>query len=450
MTAVRAMPRPAGVGRIDALRRDPLVRNSFLLMLTTGLGAVSGFLFWLIAARFYSTTEVGQASSLLSSVALLSYFSLFGFSCAMVRCLPTSQNQAADTSTAISVVFLCGVAITLGFAIAGPWLAHDLGFVRDSVIHLLLFVMLATGAAINLLTDSIFVACRATSANLLISSVLMGAVKLALLAATGAFGAFGIFAASGIASTVAAVISIVVIRRYLRIRLRPWISRVSLHRMLRYSLSSYLADFFNLIPQIALPIIVLHQLGPVWSAVYFVAFQIAILASCVSYAIGGSLFVEGSHEDGDLRGIALRSAGLMFTLTGAAVVLLVVLANPVLRVFGADYASNGTGTLIMFAVWSPAVAFNTWVSFLLKITRQLIVLTLSNVVFVVVTIGVALAKVPDGLPWAAAAWGLGNLLSGVVASLGLVRRGKGIYRSTLMRFLTAARLTMRRARESAG
>jgi O-antigen/teichoic acid export membrane protein len=417
VTAGRLASRP---NPLATLHRDPLVRNSFFLMLTTLLGAGSGFLFWLIVARLFSTAAVGEASSLLSSVALLSYFSLFGFSSALIRFLPTSADRAADTGTASSAVSLCGVVMALGFAVAAPWLASELGFVRSSGTHLLLFVVLATCAAVNLLTDSIFVACRATNANLLINGVLMNVVKLALLTAAVTFDAFGIFAASGVASAVAAVVSIAVIRRHLRIPFRLRIHRDSLRRMVRYSLSSYLSGCLNLVPQLALPLIVLHQLGPVRSAVYFMAFQIANLVNSASYAIGESLFAEGSHEGGNLRAIAFRSAGLMLAVTGAAAGLLMLLAGPALTVFGADYASAGTRTLILFALSSLAVAFNTWASFLLKITRELRALTVSNIVFVVVTIGVALAGIPHGLPWAAVAWSAGHLLSGGVAAFALV------------------------------
>ncbi len=426
MTQAGVPSRPRLLALLSTLRRDPLMRNSFFLMLTTGLGAGSGFFFWLIVARLYPTVEVGQASSLLSSVALLSYFSLFGFSNALIRYLPTSRNRAEDTSTAISSVFLCGIVVSLSFALVAPLFADELGFVRSSLTHVVLFVLLATGAAVNLLTDSIFVASRATNSNLLINGVFMSIAKLALPALAVSYGAFGIFAASGVASTIAAVISIVAIRRNLNIAIRPRISWNAIRRMLRYSLGNYLSGSLNLIPQIALPIIILHQLGPVAAAVYFVAFQISNLVSSASYAIGESLFAEGSHESDSLRVLALRSGKLLLAITGAGVVIVTLLANPILRLFGAEYAETGTTTLILFTVSSLAVAFNTWTSFLLRVTRQLRSLVFSNVVFVLVILGVAAFKVSDGLNWAAAAWGLGNLLTGLVAGAALLphlRRG---------------------------
>jgi O-antigen/teichoic acid export membrane protein len=410
--------------QLSEWRRDPLVRNSFFLMATTALGAGSGFLFWLVVARFYPTAQVGQASSLLSCVALLSYFSLFGFSNALVRYLPTSAHRAQDTSTAICSVVVCGVVVSLTFAVVGPWFAGDLGFVRSSLPHLGLFVLLACGAAVNLLTDSIFLAARAAGANLVINGIFMSVIKLALPIATVAFGAFGIFAASGIASTLAAAISLGAIRRSLRIPVRLEIAWASLRRMVRYSMTSYLSGSLNIIPQIALPIIVLHHLGPIVAAVYFMALQISNLICAVSYAVGESLFAEGSHESRDLRTLAVRSGGLMLGITGAAVLVVISLARPILRLFGDDYARIGTTTLIIFAATSLAVAFHTWTSFLLRVTCQMRALVLSDVVFVAVILAVALYKVPDGLDWAPIAWGAGNLVAGVVAAAALRKPGQ--------------------------
>jgi O-antigen/teichoic acid export membrane protein len=391
-------------------------------MATTALGAAAGFLFWLIVARLYPTAQVGQASSLLSSVALLSYFSLFGFSSALIRFLPISTAPGRDAGTAIAMVTVCSLVLSSGFAVIGPWFAHDLDFVRSSASHVAFFVVLATGAAVNLLTDSIFVAARATRTNLLINGVLMSVAKLGMPLLTIAYGAFGIFVASGAASTLAAVVSVVVLRRRLVIPVRAMISWKSLRAMLGYSLSSYLSGCLNLLPLIALPIIVLHELGPVLAAVYFVAFQISNLVSAASYAIGEALFAEGSHEDGRLRQLARRSAGMMLAVTGIGGVAVAGLAVPILRLFGDDYARHGTATLVLFAFSSLAVAFNTWASFLLKVQRRLRLLVASNLVFVIVIFAVALGRLHNGLIWAPLAWGLGNLVSGAVAAGGLLPR----------------------------
>jgi O-antigen/teichoic acid export membrane protein len=115
-----------------------------------------------------------------------------------------------------------------------------------------------------------------------------------------------------------------------------------------------------------------------------------------------------------------RSAVVTFVVITPAVATVVLLAHPILMVFGPQYAAGGRDTLVVLALSAFAVAFNTWSSFLLKITRQLLALTLSNVVYAGGTVLLVVLGVAHGPVWVAAAWGVGNLLSGVAATLALV------------------------------
>jgi len=57
---------------------DPLFKNAYFLMFSSLTSAGSGFFFWLIAARFYSTTDIGLASAMISAMGLISMLSLLG------------------------------------------------------------------------------------------------------------------------------------------------------------------------------------------------------------------------------------------------------------------------------------------------------------------------------------------------------------------------------------
>jgi branched-subunit amino acid transport protein len=95
----------------------------------------------------------------------------------------------------------------------------------------------------------------------------------------------------------------------------------------------------------------------------------------------------------------------------------------VLTLFGSTYAADARACLIVLAVSAIAVAFNTWSSFLLKVTRQLPAMNLSNLVYAAVTVVLAALGAPHGLVWIGVAWGVGNLVSGLVAIAALALRG---------------------------
>ncbi|ATY12110.1 hypothetical protein CU254_17785 [Amycolatopsis sp. AA4] len=405
------------------LKSDPLVRNSFFLMATTALGAGSGFVFWIVVARLYPPAEVGWASSLLSAVTLLSYFSGLGLSSSLVRYLPTTASRSAHVSSALTSVAVTGTVLGAGFALVAPFVSPGLSFLSGSFPEIALFALLAMAVAQNLLTDSVFVAVRAAKYNLLLNGVLMSAVKLALPIAFVGAGAIGIFLSSTMASAVAAVASILVIRQRLRIPVRPRVYPATLRTTLAYSLGNYASSCLNLLPLLVLPLLVLRSLGPEASAAYFVAFQIANFVNAVPFAVGEALFAEGSHEQEDLKQLAKRSALLILAIVLPAVSVTVALAKPVLTLFGASYAADARNCLVVLAVSALAVAFNTWSGFLLKVTRQLPAMNLSNVVYAGVTVGLAALGAQHSLGWLAAAWGVGNLASGLVSVAALALRG---------------------------
>jgi len=60
------LPRHLGLAR-----RHPLFANSFFLWSSAGIGALSGFAFWTLAARWYGSSEIGLASAGLAGWSLL-------------------------------------------------------------------------------------------------------------------------------------------------------------------------------------------------------------------------------------------------------------------------------------------------------------------------------------------------------------------------------------------
>ncbi len=402
---------------VAGIRSDPLVRNSFFLMATTGTMAVLGFGFWLVVARLFPVEQVGQATTLLSALALLSYFSMVGMDSTLVRRLPTSARRPELVSTALVTIGLAAAVVSMAFGLIAPLVSPELGFVSDSWVSLGIFVVLAVFAALNLATNSVFVALRSARWNLLINGLLMGLTKLALPFLFVWGGALGIYSASGVASGLAAVASVWAIRRRLQIRLSWTISRTVLRETFRYSLGTYVSGALNLAPQLVIPILVLAHLGPVVAAAYFMAFQIVTVINSISFAVGESLFAEGSHAEEGLRALMTRSALLMAVVTTPAVGVVVLLAGPALSIFGPTYAETATMALVVLAVSSFAVAFHTWASFLLKITDRLSALNVAEGVFAVVTIVLVLVAADVGPAWIAAAWGAGNLAAGAVATL---------------------------------
>ena len=84
--------------------RNPLYRNSIFLMLSSTVGAGTGFIFWIIAARLYSTEDVGLSSAIVSVMRLLMLLSFVGLNIGFIRYLPEKENKKDFVNTSLTIV----------------------------------------------------------------------------------------------------------------------------------------------------------------------------------------------------------------------------------------------------------------------------------------------------------------------------------------------------------
>lgn len=82
------LPIPKTRAELQHHLRDPLYKSSYFIMLTSISNAGFGFLFWILAARLYPKEDVGVATALISSMALLVLLSRFGLDQSIIRFFP--------------------------------------------------------------------------------------------------------------------------------------------------------------------------------------------------------------------------------------------------------------------------------------------------------------------------------------------------------------------------
>ncbi|MFD7734722.1 oligosaccharide flippase family protein [Kitasatospora phosalacinea] len=390
-------------------------RSSFFLLTSSVLTAGLGFVFWVMVARFYPPEQVGLATSLISATSLLAYLSLFGVNSTLVRFPAVDGSRNAQITQALvlvaSIAVVAGVLYLFGLAWYGPKLL----FIRRNLLTAGLFVLFCVWAAVNQLTDSVFIAARQSQYNVLVDGLLQGVVKLLLPVGLAGFGVYGILGSAGAGYAVAALASLLLMR--LRTGFRPdfYGRGTRLREQLPFALSSYVSSLLNLLPVMVLPLIVLEHLGTAATGFYYMAFQIASLLHAISLAVSEAVFAEVSSDE-SLFGVLLRRSARTLVVVQVPAVLAVVLGSGLLlRLFGSAYHHSAQGALVTLAVGALAVALNTWSSFALKLAGRMGHLILSNIVFCGLTIGLAAYVAPHGLLWVAGAWGVGNLASGLYA-----------------------------------
>lgn len=395
------------------LYADSLLKNSFYLLLTTATMAGFGFVFWLIVSRLYAPEQVGVASSLISSMIFLSYVSLLGFNSTFVRFLPKSEKRSEQINTGLIMVGGASLVLGLLYALIAPAISAKLGVLHQHWYSVPLFALLVMGFAVNLVTDSIFVAFREAKFNFYVDGLFASSLQLIVPFLLVSLGSYGIFAAQGSAAFIAMIASITLLALRFDFRPRFKIDRATISAVYKYSSGSYLANLLNIAPTMILPLTVLNRLGAAAAGYYYFAFMMANLLFTVGYAITQSLFAEGAHDEVALKHLIMKSLKTMVMVMIPASLLLGLLGSYILRIFGSDYATQSVDALRILAVSGMAVALYSLLGVVLRLQGKLRQLIIANAIYCTVIVVMSLEFASRGLVWVALSFLAGNLASAI-------------------------------------
>lgn len=410
-------PSPAlVVQRLRAARRDPLLMNSALILVTTLLMAAGGALFWVIAARLASPEAVGLAGSLVAAGDALALFAQLGLNVALVRTMSTSSRQAADVSAASLVVGIAGLVFAGGYALLLPMVSPRLADVLHSPWMIAVYALLVAGTAINVLSDSIFLAVDRVRAFLVTNGIVMGILKCSLPFALAGAGAAGLYSSVGTAYLLVGLVSLWIILRRLggHIGFAP---SVELRRARHFAGATYVTYLLAVLPLLVLPVIVINALGPAHAGTWFISFQVASLLNAVILAVANATYAESERARHDRHHVVRKGGLTLMGVSVAGALAMLVLAPYFLAIFGDHYQGEGTATLRVLALATVAAAFDYWGMIRLRLAHDLKVMILVQAAGTTVMLVLAVVAAPHGIIWVAAAWGVGHVVVGVLGAV---------------------------------
>ncbi len=400
------------VGRLVLrLRTDSLVRNSLYLLFSTGLRAVFSLVFWIIAARSFSTAETGAASSLLSATAFIALLALLGLDTSFIRYLPGAKNRDSLITGGLTVAMICGLVLAALYVLAVPTIAPHLEFIDRSLPLAIGVIVVTSTASVNGLTDSIFIGSHKSGYIALTDGAIAGVVKIGALLFFVGSGAFGLYTASSAGLVATTLASIVLIATPLGWRPRFRDSLNALRPLARFSGANYATELLAIIPQTVLPIIMLDRLGPSDAAYYFVAYQVAGLTYATIFAVQSTMLAEGGRTHTNLRSLVRRSTRLILMVSLPVVLVVALGSHWILLVFGAKYSAHGTPALLVLMVTTLPMAAYSIIYSVIRLVGRLRVLVTSSVLFAGALCGLAWLLAPRGLVAATAAWPLSIALA---------------------------------------
>ena len=400
-------------------------------MLGAGVTSVLGFPYWLLAARSYPAAEVGVTAALLSTMFLVSAGTQLGLSGVLVRVVPVAGDEVrrvlviayAATALAATVVATAVVA-TVEFW--SPKLSDTL--------HQPLWAawFIAGTAFLNVFTiqDSVLAGLR-RARWVPVENISYSVVKLALLALFASAGwSIGIFVSWVMPAGIAAVVVTAILFRNLRhgaaVKRDDALEVPALRRAVRLSLGNYIGYLALMGSTSLMPVMIVNELGAAAAAKFYAAWTIAAVLPLVASSFSTSLTVEGTRSGTPIRRL-LRDAVIGSCSVLVPVVVVIVVAAPLLlRLFGKSYSEDASTVLRLLAlaaIPNVVVGVSQGVA---RIQDRVAIIAAGQSVIAVVTIGVmAVLLRPVGIEAGGIAWLVGQLVGAAVLWCVVIRRAFG-------------------------
>ncbi len=157
-------------------------------------------------------------------------------------------------------------------------------------------------------------------------------------------------------TTVACVVGAVQLRRLVGYRPRPSLRPARGRPLLALGIPNQLLTLTERAPGLVLPLLLAHMVSPEAAAYWYPAWMMAWAAYTAPMLMGIVQFSEGVRDPDRLVATTWASLRLSLAVGGVAAAVLVLLARPLLRLLGEQYADSSTDALRWLAAGLVAYA----------------------------------------------------------------------------------------------
>lgn len=335
------------------LRRDgDLLTNSGSLMGTTVVTAAFGFVYWWVAAREFSPAAVGSASAAVSAMTLIGTLGMFGMGTMLIAELPRMTRDKWRLITSCMVT--AGLAAMAGALIYVALAGFAVPSLRDAVPSVLMAILLVAGISLNgatLVLDEGLIGLLSGPLQL-VRNLYFAVGKLVLLTVLAVLplsvSGGGILASwvGGIVLSVA-LLAVSLRRRGMWGPMRPGlefirtrIGQAFTHNMLNMAL---------FLPRTTLPLVVTAVLSTRATAGFYTAWMVFTFIVMIPSNLATTLFAVAAGDRVAMRSKVRTALAVSLLLGIPASAVLAFGAEPIMSVFGAEYARTASGALAVLA-----------------------------------------------------------------------------------------------------
>jgi O-antigen/teichoic acid export membrane protein len=334
------------------------------LIATTVVTSATGFVFWWLAARYFSRDAVGLAGAAISAMILLSQVAELGLGTKLAGVLHRHERPHALAATALLAGGVSAVVLGLIFSLLIPTIFPELDPLTSHPLSLFIFV---GGVALGTVGSILDQLMAAMSQNLrrLIRNIVFSFGRLGLfpLAAMGLLHDGVAIYAVWVAGVAVSFLVLLTPGNARRGRTMGPLTWLHLGRMAGDSMSHHVINLARSSSIWILPLLVTVVLSKEANASFYVALLLANFLALVGSSATFTLYIVAARTPHILW------QQIRFTLGVSALVVVVgtavtaVFARSVLSLFGEAYAVAGYPAIVVLAATTLPVAIKDhWIS----------------------------------------------------------------------------------------
>ena len=380
-----------------------------------------GFLFWLVAARFYAPDVVGLAAGVVAAVLLCTQLALFGVGSAVITLLPKDREHPARLiDNAITLTTLTGLAVGALFVALAAGMFPELGAVGRSPAYAALFGVMSALGTVGIVLDQTSTTLRRGD-HALARGVLNGVLSLAALAllvlASRSAGSLAIFACWVVGGAAACLLGAVQLAGAMqRYRYRIRLTAATTRRLVAVGLPNHALTLADRAPGLLLPVLVTEMVSPATNAYWWALWMMAWVVFIVPVQVGMTLFAEVADHPQDIERLIRHALRSSVALGLGAAVVLIALADIALSLLGPQYSAAGATPLRVLVLGVVPLAFLQAYYARCRATRHLREAVTTAVASGTLSVAVTIvACVGAGLTAMAAAWVTSQAAAGIWA-----------------------------------
>jgi len=336
---VKKRPLPWIIGHLDVLA------NAGSLIGTAAVTSSIGFVYWWLAARWFSPHAIGLVSAVISAMILLGTFATLGLNTLLIGELPRRQGQELSLINAALILSgSTGVLVGGLFALIAPSFLPAFLELRMSIGTGLLFAAGVALTAISMVFDEAMIGLLKGEVQLY-RNALFVITKLGVLVLVAVFlprkDGLAMYATwvIGCAFSLVTLILLVVLQsKNSRGSLKPcW---GALRNFGGTALRLHLLNLLLTAPALVLPILVTTLLSITANAWFYVSYMLASFIYIVPNALTMVLYAVNSAHFRTLQQKIHLTLGLSTAICIVANVLLFLGSRQILGLFGHSYAEQ--------------------------------------------------------------------------------------------------------------